>query len=245
MEMLKKQMFIQRNLKNNKGAETMNLIEMENITKDYYLGETIVHALKEINLKIEKEEFTAIWGPSGSGKTTLLNLIGTIDEASSGDIYFNGEKINNITDNNKSKFRNNEIGFIFQTFNLIPVLSALENVMLPLQIKGVSTSKAKKEAFKRLCDVELEQYVNNRPDKMSGGQRQRVAIARALITDPSIVLADEPTANLDFKTSNSIIEIMKKINKRDKTTFVFSTHDQRLLDQMDRLIQLEDGRITG
>jgi putative ABC transport system ATP-binding protein len=223
----------------------MNLIEMKNITKDYYLGETIVHALKGIDLKIEKEEFTAIWGPSGSGKTTLLNLIGTIDEPTSGELYFNDEKIDNMSDNNKSEFRNNEIGFIFQTFNLIPVLSAIENVMLPLQIKGVSSSKAKKEAFKRLCDVELEQYVNNRPDKMSGGQRQRVAIARALITNPSIVLADEPTANLDFKTSNSIIEIMKKINKRDKTTFVFSTHDQRLLDQMNRLIQLEDGQITG
>ncbi len=225
--------------------EQMNLIEMQNITKNYYLGETIVHALRGIDLKIEKEEFTAIWGPSGSGKTTLLNLIGTIDETSSGDIYFNGKRINSITDNNKSEFRNNEIGFIFQTFNLIPVLSALENVMLPLQIKGISASKAKKKAFKRLCDVELEQYVNNRPDKMSGGQRQRVAIARALITNPSIVLADEPTANLDFKTSNSIIEIMKKINKRDKTTFIFSTHDQRLLDQMDRLIQLEDGKIIG
>jgi putative ABC transport system ATP-binding protein len=223
----------------------MNLIEMKNITKDYYLGETIVHALKGIDLKIEKEEFTAIWGPSGSGKTTLLNLIGTIDEPTSGELYFNDEKIDNMSDNNKSEFRNNEIGFIFQTFNLIPVLSAIENVMLPLQIKGVSSSKAKKEAFKRLCDVELEQYVNNRPDKMSGGQRQRVAIARALITNPSIVLADEPTANLDFKTSNSIIKIMKKINKRDKTTFVFSTHDQRLLDQMNRLIQLEDGQITG
>ena len=221
----------------------MALIEMKNITKNYYLGETIVHALKEIDLKIEKEEFTAIWGPSGSGKTTLLNLIGTIDETSSGEIYFNDEIVNNITDNNKSEFRNKEIGFIFQTFNLIPVLSALENVMLPLQIQGISASKAKKEAFKRLCDVELEQYVNNRPDKMSGGQRQRVAIARALITNPSIVLADEPTANLDFKTSSSIIDIMKKINKRDKTTFIFSTHDQRLLDQMDRLIQLEDGKI--
>jgi len=222
----------------------MNLIEMKNIIKDYYLGETIVQAWRGIDLKIEKEEFTAIWGPSGSGKTTLLNLIGTIDEPSSGDLYFNGDKINNITDNNKSEFRNNEIGFIFQTFNLIPVLSALENVMLPLQIIGVSASKAKKEAFMRLSDVELEQYVNSRPDKMSGGQRQRVAIARALITNPSIVLADEPTANLDSKTSNSIIEIMKKINKKDKTTFIFSTHDQRLLDQMDRLIQLEDGRIT-
>ena len=235
---------MKKNSIKNRGVKSMHLIEMKNIEKNYYLGETIVHALKGIDLIIKKEEFTAIWGPSGSGKTTLLNLIGTIDEPSSGDLFFNEKKINNITDNDKSEFRNNEIGFIFQTFNLIPVLSALENVMLPLQIKGASTSKAKEEAFKRLCDVELEQFVNNRPDKMSGGQRQRVAIARALITNPSIVLADEPTANLDFKTSNSIIEIMKKINKRDKTTFVFSTHDQRLLDQMNRLIQLEDGKIT-
>ncbi len=244
MVIQKKPLYIQKNSTKNKGVKSMHLIEMKNIAKNYYLGETIVHALKGIDLIIKKEEFTAIWGPSGSGKTTLLNLIGTIDEPSSGDLFFNEEKINNITDNDKSEFRNNEIGFIFQTFNLIPVLSALENVMLPLQIKGTSTSKAKKEAFKRLCDVELEQFINNRPDKMSGGQRQRVAIARALITNPSIVLADEPTANLDFKTSNSIIDIMKKINKRDKTTFVFSTHDQRLLDQMNRLIQLEDGKIT-
>jgi putative ABC transport system ATP-binding protein len=245
MEILKKKITIQKNSMKNKGVESMHLIEMKNITKNYYLGETIVNALKGIDLIIEKEEFTAIWGPSGSGKTTLLNLIGTIDEPSSGDLLFNEKKINAFTDNNKSEFRNNEIGFIFQTFNLIPVLSALENVMLPLQIQGVPSFKAKEEAYKRLCDVELEQFVNNRPDKMSGGQRQRVAIARALITNPSIILADEPTANLDFKTSNSIIEIMKKINQRDKTTFVFSTHDQRLLDQMNRLIQLEDGEITG
>ena len=245
MEIQKKQISIQKTSRENKGVESMHLIEMKNITKNYYLGETIVNALKKIDLIIEKEEFTAIWGPSGSGKTTLLNLIGTIDEPSSGDLLFNEKKINDITDNNKSEFRNNEIGFIFQTFNLIPVLSALENVMLPLQIRGEPASKAKEEAYNRLCDVELEQFVNNRPDKMSGGQRQRVAIARALITNPSIILADEPTANLDFKTSNSIIEIMKKINQRDKTTFVFSTHDQRLLDQMNRLIQLEDGEIIA
>ena len=202
----------------------MHLIEMKNIEKNYYLGETIVHALKGIDLIIKKEEFTAIWGPSGSGKTTLLNLIGTIDEPSSGDLFFNEEKINNITDNDKSEFRNNEIGFIFQTFNLIPVLSALENVMLPLQIKGTPTSKAKKEAFKRLCDVELEQFVNNRPDKMSGGQRQRVAIARALITNPSIVLADEPTANLDKEYAEEIMNIFYSFQQVG-VTVIISTHE--------------------
>lgn len=223
----------------------MTLIKMEQITKNYNLGEITVNALEGIDLTIETEEFTAIWGPSGSGKTTLLNLIGTIDEPSSGNLFFNEEKINNMPDNSKSEFRNNKIGFIFQTFNLIPVLSAMENVMLPLQIMGVPSIKAKKAAFDRLSDVELEKYVHHRPDQMSGGQRQRVAIARALITKPLIVLADEPTANLDLKTANSIIEIMKKINKRDKTTFIFSTHDQRLLDQMNRLIKLEDGKLAN
>ncbi len=223
----------------------MALFEMKNITKDYLLGKTIVHALKTINLEIEEGEFTAIWGPSGSGKTTLLNLIGTIDHASSGDLFFKGDKIDQLSDNAKSELRNHKFGFIFQTFNLIPVLSAVENVMLPLQIMGKSASEAEKEAIKRLGDVDLENTRNHRPDKMSGGQRQRVAIARALITKPSIILADEPTANLDLKTSGSIIDIMKKINRKERTTFIFSTHDQRLLNRMDRLIQLEDGRIVN
>lgn len=219
----------------------MSLIKMANIKKEYSLGQSIVHALRGVELEIEKEEFTAIWGPSGSGKTTLLNIIGTIDDASSGDYYFNDKKFINVSDNKKSIFRNKEIGFIFQTFNLIPVLSALENVMLPLQVLGMDLKTAKEKALLRLDDVELENFVHHRPDKMSGGQRQRVAIARALVANPSLVLADEPTANLDTKTSDLIISIMKKINKRDKTTFIFSTHDQRLLDQMGRLIKLEDG----
>ena len=221
----------------------MHLIEMKNIEKNYYLGETIVHALKGIDLIIKKEEFTAIWGPSGSGKTTLLNLIGTIDEPSSGDLFFNEKKINNITDNDKSEFRNNEIGFIFQTFNLIPVLSALENVMLPLQIKGASTSKAKEEAFKRLCDVELEQFVNNRPDKMSGGQRQRVAIARAIVMNPKYLFCDEPNSGLDPNTAILIDNLIQEITDEYKITTVINTHDMNSVMEIgEKIVFLKDGK---
>ncbi|MCD4722584.1 MAG: ABC transporter ATP-binding protein [Desulfobacula sp.] len=222
----------------------MKLIELQSVNKKYKLGQTELCALKDINLSFDKGEFTAVWGPSGSGKTTLLNLIGTIDEPSSGTILLNGEDVSKMSDNQKSDYRNNRIGFIFQNFNLIPVLSAVENVMLPLQIRNVKTGVARKKAMDRLKEVGLEHLANNRPDKMSGGQRQRVAIARALVTDPDVVIADEPTANLDLVTSINIIEIMQKLNKKDQATFLFSTHDQRLLDRMNRLIQLEDGRMV-
>ncbi len=219
----------------------MNLIELKTITKKYKLGQTNITALNKVNLEFKKGEFTAVWGPSGSGKTTLLNLIGTIDDPSSGSILINGKDVSKMTDNQKSDYRNKQIGFIFQNFNLVPVLTALENVMLPLQIQKVSSGVARKKAFQRLKEVGLDHLSNNRPDKMSGGQRQRVAIARALVTDPSIVIADEPTANLDLNTSINIIEIMQELNQRDGATFLFSTHDQRLLDRMNRLVKLEDG----
>ena len=221
----------------------MALIETIDLKKDYYLGETVVHALRGVDLTIDKGEFVAVWGPSGSGKTTLLNLIGAIDEPSGGQLLIEGQEIALLSDNKRTELRNNSIGFIFQGFNLIPVLSALENVMLPLQIKGVSSSTARKKAFLRLSEVELSDFVRHRPDKMSGGQQQRVAIARALVADPSLVIADEPTANLDSDTSRKIIGLMRDLNKRGGTTFIFSTHDQRLLDQVDRLIRLEDGNI--
>jgi putative ABC transport system ATP-binding protein len=221
----------------------MALIETIDLKKDYHLGETVVHALRGVDLTIDKGEFVAVWGPSGSGKTTLLNLIGAIDEPSGGQLLIEGQEIALLSDNKRTELRNNSIGFIFQGFNLIPVLSALENVMLPLQIKGVSSSTARKKAFLRLSEVELSDFVRHRPDKMSGGQQQRVAIARALVADPSLVIADEPTANLDSDTSRKIIGLMRDLNKRGGTTFIFSTHDQRLLDQVDRLIRLEDGNI--
>jgi putative ABC transport system ATP-binding protein len=221
----------------------MLLTEMIDIKKDYFLGETVVHALRGIDLTIDKGEFVAIWGPSGSGKTTLLNLIGAIDQPTSGQFYIEGQEIKRLSDNKRTELRNRSIGFIFQGFNLIPVLSALENVMLPLEIRGASFSKAREKALWRLDEVGLSDFVSHRPDKMSGGQQQRVAIARALVTSPSLLIADEPTANLDTGTSKKIIGLMRNLNEKEKTTFIFSTHDQRLLDQVKRLVRLEDGKI--
>lgn len=223
----------------------MALIEMQGITKDYYLGETVVHALQGIDISIDRKEFVAIWGPSGSGKTTLLNIIGAIDEPTEGSLAIAGKDVRALSDNQKSEFRNEKVGYIFQSFNLVPVLSALENVMLPLQIKGVSAKEAKEKALYRLQEVDLSDFVHHRPAKMSGGQQQRVAIARALVNDPSLVIADEPTANLDSETARTIISLMRDLNERGATTFVFSTHDQRLLERVKRLVRLEDGRIIN
>jgi putative ABC transport system ATP-binding protein len=221
----------------------MALIEINSVTKDYLLGQTTVHALRGIDLEIEAGEFVAIWGPSGSGKTTLLNLIGSIDEPTTGYVSFDGQDISKLSDNKKSELRNRSIGFIFQTFNLIPVLSALENVMLPLQIQGLNGDEAAKRSLRRLEQMGLSGFVKNRPDKLSGGQQQRVSIARALVTNPSLVIADEPTANLDSDTAMKIVELMRDLNSKEHTTFMFSTHDQRLLNKVDRLIRLEDGMI--
>lgn len=223
----------------------MSLIEMKEIKKDYFLGETTVHALMGIDLTIESGEFVAVWGPSGSGKTTLLNLIGAIDEPTQGNLLIKDNEVALLSDDQRTELRNRFIGFIFQNFNLIPVLSALENVMLPLQIRGKSMLGVKEKALECLEDVALSDFINHRPDKLSGGQRQRVAIARALVTNPSLVIADEPTANLDSETSRRIIGLMRDLNEKERTTFIFSTHDQRLLDQVDRLIRLEDGRILN
>lgn len=222
----------------------MPLIEMHDIKKEYHMGETLVPALRGIDLMIGKGEFVAVWGPSGSGKTTLLNLIGAIDEPSSGRLMIAGRDVQTLTDNQRTVFRNKSIGFIFQGFNLVPVLSALENVMLPLQIQGTPFGEARDRSLDRLNDVDLSSLAGHRPDKMSGGQQQRVAIARALVSDPSLVIADEPTANLDTSTSHKIIGLMRDLNEKEKTTFVFSTHDQRLLDRVKRLIRLEDGKIV-
>jgi putative ABC transport system ATP-binding protein len=222
----------------------MPLIQINNLVKNYRLGQTTVYALRKISLEINTGEFVAVWGPSGSGKTTLLNLIGAIDEPTSGYVYFNGQKISQLSDNDKSELRNTSIGFIFQNFNLIPVLSALENVMLPLQIKGLSNAEAIKRSLVRLEHVGLASFIKHRPDKLSGGQRQRVSIARALVTDPSLIIADEPTANLDSGTAMNILQLMLRLNKQENTTFIFSTHDQRLLRKMDRRFRLVDGRLS-
>lgn len=219
----------------------MALIELENVAKNYRMGQTVVRALKGVTLQINPGEFAAVWGPSGSGKTTLLNLIGAIDEPSSGRVKFEGKDLSALSDDRRSELRNRSFGFIFQTFNLIPVLSALENVMLPLQIMGLSNKEVIQESMRRLEQVGLIDYVKQRPDKLSGGQQQRVSIARALVSGPSLVIADEPTANLDSDTAMKIVELMRNLNAREKTTFIFSTHDDRLLKRVDRHIRLVDG----
>ncbi|MBC2694292.1 MAG: ABC transporter ATP-binding protein [Desulfobacteraceae bacterium] len=223
----------------------MPLIQMKKVTKDYRLGETIVHALRGITIEIDVGEFVAVWGPSGSGKTTFLNLIGAIDEPTSGYFSFNEREISGLSDDEKSDLRNKSIGFIFQNFNLIPVLTALENVMLPLQIQSLSNAEANQRSMYRLEQVGLSDFVKHRPDKLSGGQRQRVCISRALVTNPSLVIADEPTANLDSDTAMKILELMRDLNNNEKTTFIFSTHDQRLLGKMNRLVRMVDGVIIN
>jgi putative ABC transport system ATP-binding protein len=220
-----------------------SIIELKNIQKVYMLGQTKVIALQNLNLSIHKKEFIAIWGPSGSGKTTLCNLISLTDTPTFGTLMFNGTAVSGLSDNQKSDIRNRYIGFVFQNFNLIPVLSALDNVLLPLQIQGNAGKNGKKKAADLLDALGLKNHITHRPDKLSGGQQQRVAIARALITNPAVIVADEPTANLDSENAMKIIDLMKDINVQKKTTFVFSTHDQRLLSRVDRRVQLQDGRI--
>lgn len=222
----------------------MNILEFQNVKKDYWLGETTVHALRGVDLAVEEGEFIAVLGTSGSGKTTLLNLGGAIDDPTEGKVLINGQEVAGLSDDHKAELRNRTIGYVFQNFNLVSVLSALENVMLALQIRGGRSSGIREEAARRLDEVGLADFMHHRPDKLSGGQRQRVAVARALVTKPSLIFADEPTANLDHQTAQSIIDLMKELNDKEQVTFIFSTHDQRLIDHVKRVVRLEDGRIV-
>jgi putative ABC transport system ATP-binding protein len=222
----------------------MELIRLENVTKNYPLGNRSVSALKKVTLTIEDGVFLAIAGPSGSGKTTLLNLIGCIDTATTGTIAIDGNDVTLKTSDQLADLRARSIGFIFQTFNLLPVLSAAENVEYPLmQLKELSKAERMDRVHHYLDVVGIRKFAKHRPNQLSGGQRQRVAIARALAIHPRIVLADEPTANLDHKTGEGILRLMKKINTTTKTTFIFSTHDQKVINMADRLIRIEDGEI--
>ncbi len=223
----------------------MKIVETQNLRKSYHFGDTEVEALRGVDLEIAEKEFIAVWGPSGSGKSTLCNLIGLLDTPTEGNVWVDGKKASGLTDGERSHLRNTSIGFVFQNFNLIPVLTALENVMLPLQILGRSKSEAQSLAESLLEEVELSDRRGHRPQKMSGGQQQRVAIARALVTEPALVLADEPTANLDTRNANLIIDLMRKINQQRGTAFLFSTHDDRLLDRVDRRVHLQDGAILA
>ncbi len=221
----------------------MALIELRDVSRSYLLGETRVEALKSINLNIDSGEFTALWGPSGSGKSSLCHLIGAIDRPDSGTVSINGKDLKTLSDDALSSHRNRSVGFIFQSFNLVNVLSALENVLLPLQLRGSFGKRDSEQARELLTELGLGKHLTHRPDKLSGGQRQRVAIARALITEAPIIVADEPTANLDSVNAEQILESMRGFNRDRGTTFVFATHDPRLLEQANRRIQLCDGTI--
>ncbi len=222
----------------------MALVELHKIEKTYRLGDSRIQALRGIDLTIERGEFVAVWGPSGSGKSTLCNIMGTLDAPTEGRVLIDGRDVGSMSDDEGAEFRNRILGFIFQNFNLIPVLSAIENVMLPLQIRGIDGEKGERAARGWLERLGLLGHMDHRPDKLSGGQQQRVAIARALVSDPALVIADEPTANLDSETAMSIVEMLRSINRQNGTTFLVSTHDQRLLGRADRKILLRDGRIV-
>jgi putative ABC transport system ATP-binding protein len=224
----------------------MSVVSVEHVSKDYLLGEQTVRAVNDISLSIEPGVFLAIAGPSGSGKTTLLNLIGCIDRPTEGKIFIDGTDVGGMTADQLADLRCRSIGFIFQTFNLLPVLSAAENVEYPLlQRSDISAAERRERVVDFLKVVGLADRMDNRPNQLSGGQRQRVAIARALAGSPRIVLADEPTANLDKKTGVGILKLMKRINQTMKTTFIFSTHDRRVVEMADRLVQIEDGSIAA
>jgi putative ABC transport system ATP-binding protein len=219
-----------------------HIVEMKNVRKDYPLGKTVVHALRKVDLQVEAGEFTAIAGPSGSGKTTVLNLIGCIDVPSHGIVRVAGHETAKLNDRALTQLRLHTLGFIFQNFNLIGVLNLFQNVEFPLLLQGGLTKEGRRERVLQMVEkVGLTDQLLQRPSELSGGQRQRVAIARALVTRPKIVLADEPTANLDSKTGYSIVELMKDINHQDNTTFIFSTHDQKVMEHADRIIELIDG----
>jgi putative ABC transport system ATP-binding protein len=224
----------------------MNIIEIRNLTKDYPLGQTTVHALRGIDLDIEAGSITSIIGPSGSGKTTLLNIIGCIDTITTGSVKINGQEIGGLNDRAITHLRLHTLGFIFQTFNLIPVLNVLENIEFPLLLMKKHSKLEVRQRAERLAEaVGLKEHVLHRPAELSGGQRQRVAIARALVTSPAIVLADEPTANLDSVTGAQILELMREMNATEKTTFVFSTHDPNILQYAKRVTKLRDGAISA
>ncbi len=224
----------------------MAIVRVENVSKRYRLGEQDVQALMNVSLAIEPGVFLAIAGPSGSGKSTLLNIIGCIDTPSEGRVIINGHDVSGQSPDQLANLRARTVGFIFQTFNLLPVLSAEENVEYPLlQFPELSRDERRERVRHYLGVVGLSRYATHRPNQLSGGQRQRVAIARALATHSKMVLADEPTANLDSKTGESILHLMRDINRKTGATFVFSTHDRKVMSMADRLVKIADGEITG
>jgi putative ABC transport system ATP-binding protein len=222
----------------------MEVVKIENVTRVYKIGKVETQALRGVDLCIESGEFTALIGPSGSGKTTLLQMIGCLDQPTNGHVLINNKDVTRLNRNQRADMRRGTIGFVFQFFALIPTLSAYENVEMPLLLNGHSPKERKERVMELLKAVDLVDRANNRPDQLSGGQQQRVAVARALASSPALVLADEPTANLDTENGKQVMEIMKRLNKETGVTFIFATHDPRVISYADRVVTLQDGLIT-
>ncbi len=223
----------------------MALYSVRDLRKSYRVGDVQTHALRGVELDVERGEFTAIAGPSGSGKSTLLHLMGALDHPDGGEVVLAGDRIDRLGRREAARLRLAHLGFVFQAYNLIPVLSALENAAFVLELRGVARKEREERARKALDALGMSGFENRMPNQLSGGQQQRVAVARALAADPDIILADEPTANLDSTTGHQLIELMRELNEERGVTFVFSTHDQRLLDHVRRIVRLEDGRVAG
>ncbi len=221
-----------------------SLIELKQIVRNFPLGNQVVKVLKSIDLKIDRNEYVALMGPSGSGKSTLMNILGCLDTPTSGEYHLNHQNVSKLSDNQLAEIRNKEIGFVFQTFNLLPRSTALENVMLPLVYAGMSTKDRKERAEEVLTQVGLADRMDHRPNQLSGGQRQRVAVARALVNKPSIILADEPTGNLDSKTSVEIMALFQEIQSNGNTV-ILVTHEEEIADHAKRVIRLRDGEIES
>ncbi len=223
----------------------MKVIEIKNVEKIYNDSEVKVHAVNGVTLSFDEGEFAAIVGPSGSGKTTLLNMLGGLDLPTSGDIIIGGENINTLKGSKLIDFRLHNIGFVFQSYNLIPVFTAKENTEFVMQMQGIPRTAREKRVKELLTEVGLGDRLDSRPSRLSGGQQQRVAVARALASKPKFILADEPTANLDSKSTENLLDIMEKLNKEENITFIFSTHDARVMKKARRVITLEDGKILS
>jgi len=222
----------------------MALVRVKDVSKQYEQDTIVVNALDGVDLTVESGEFMSLVGPSGSGKTTLLNIIGGLDSPTQGQVWIREQEIGRLPKNQLSRLRLQEIGFIFQEYNLIPVLSAIENVEYVMLLQGVPDAERQERAESVLREVGLEKYIHRRPSQLSGGQQQRVAVARAIVSKPAIVLADEPTANLDSSTGGALLDLMRDLNERHETTFIFSTHDPMVMERARRIVTLRDGKIV-